>query len=169
MKTKDFAGFCEDSFQWCKQESEGATTSILDAIQNISDNAERVSSMSDDVLDALGKIKEKIENIEAENQSDRIEHLTNLLKNFSQNTKSIDDVINPIIRALQFQDRISQNMDNSCRILKAWAENKDKVSDITEFGKILLKNTTMAEERDIIRSIIPGLPEEEEKKGALLF
>ncbi len=78
--------------------------------------------------------------------------------------------VSPIIEALQFQDRISQTMDCIGRSMVKWLEFRAAVGDadsLTEeqkiaFGTMLLKLTTMKEERDVIRENIPTMPQEEE-------
>jgi hypothetical protein len=63
------------------------------------------------------------------------------------------------------------------RMIAAWAatrsslEGQEKLAaaDLLAFGKKLLECTTMAQERDLIRAAIPGLPKEEGITEATLF
>jgi hypothetical protein len=87
----------------------------------------------------------------------------------------VQSVIQPIIQALQFQDKLRQNLENAVRMLPAWMEfRKDLPMQITqeklqEFGKVLMTKTTMISERDVIRAHIDGLAPEAEIAPVIMF
>jgi len=152
--------FCDESMKWCAKESESATTRIGDIFHELMNEAKRVYKMSEHTLETLQHYKEQLAQMGddgAVKSSDLIKGLKALAKKNSE----IDSIASPIIESLQFQDRIRQNMENVVKIVKHWTECRHNGSvDMVAFGNELLKKTTMAEERDIIRRHISGLNDE---------
>ena len=94
-----------------------------------------------------------------------IQEVVNELEGLKEN-RELTGLTGPIIEALQFQDRLRQNLENVCRVVEVWREYKKKgVQDLDEgaakeFGERLLGCMTSVEERDVVRQLIPGLEEE---------
>lgn len=165
-KIVNFIEFSTESMNWCKAESEDAITNIMDIVNHLADDASRVSSVSAEALDALRSLGESIADLQ---EKDKVGDLSSILTEFKDKHDHIGDIINPIVQSLQFQDRVTQNLDNIKRMLDYWWSVRGSELSLQEFGEELLKKTTMQEERDLIRGVIDGLSEEQEQKGAILF
>ena len=89
--------------------------------------------------------------------------------------RGVDEIVSPIIEALQFQDIFRQHLENLHKSLQLWVEmridasEKGEDSHLTFFGKCLLKATTMQDEREIIRRHISGLGEEKKAEDMVFF
>ncbi|MEI6398637.1 MAG: hypothetical protein WCO71_07700, partial [Pseudomonadota bacterium] len=89
--------------------------------------------------------------------------------------RSVNDVVMPIVEALQFQDSIRQQMENLGKVMKIWIATRIEIGvnltpdQTRDFGEKLLNVTTMFGEREIIRRYIPGLPEEQEAAEVTFF
>ncbi len=76
----------------------------------------------------------------------------------NEKRKEVDDFVCPIIEALQFQDRIVQNLNNLSKMLTVWtdchqrflAEGKCQEQELVEFSNKLLACSTMHSEKEII-------------------
>jgi hypothetical protein len=175
---QDLLNFCDHSMKWCTAESEKAAAKVGDTFQSIMSDAKRVSKMSEDTLKAVGEFKANLRKM-ADDQGGKpeastlIEALTKLCKEHVE----LNDFAFPVVEALQFQDRIRQNMENLNKMLSLWTQNRSKLQSATsadsiemvEFGNQLLDRTTMAEERDIIRQMIPGVRAEQKQDEGLFF
>ena len=168
MELSDYIKFCQLSMDWCRSESEKATGTIMQVVDTLVEDAKRVSAMSDDALAALRSIKTEMEEDEGE-QRDKVRSLTKALADLRVRHAEIGDIINPIIQSLQFQDRVSQNMQNLSRMMQIWDEHRGKDVSLEEFGTQLLEATTMESERLILRGLIAGLPEEEVTESTMFF
>jgi hypothetical protein len=175
---QDLLQFCDQSMKWCTSESEKAASKVGDTFQSIMNDAKRVSKMSEDTLKAVGEFKANLRKIAQEESgkpetSALIEALTKLCKEHVE----LNDFAFPVIEALQFQDRIRQNMENMNKMLSHWTQNRSSLNsaasadcaEIIEFGNQLLDRTTMAEERDIVRQLIPGVRQEQKQDEGLFF
>lgn len=168
----DMLEFSRLSMDWCAQESEAAAIRIGGILEMLLNDAKRISSMSEEALVAVNEMKNQIQKLLSEGKTSDL--ITNLKKICSHHIE-VNAFIEPIIRTLQFQDRVTQNMQNEIRIMNEWFLMRNKVNDglseeeFTEFGKKLLKLTTMIEERDVIREVIPGLPMEEASEDVVMF
>ena len=178
-QTKDFISnfieFSDGSMKWCCNESENASSSIMSILDHLLSDAERVSKMSQDTLDAVQTLK-KIK-LEKQGQSDdnMTKDLISGLVQLTQQHQDVAELIHPIIEALQFQDRITQNMQNMVKMLGVWWasrsswENGGDKEKMSEFAHALYEKTTMVEERDLLRGMWPSLPAEPETQDAILF
>jgi len=168
----DMLEFCRLSMDWCMKESEAATIRIGGILEMLLNDAKRVSTMSEEALVAVSEMKNQIQKLISDGKTS---DLISNLKKISSHHIEVNAFVEPIIRTLQFQDRISQNMQNEVRMMNEWFLMRNKASDgmneeeFTEFGKRLLKLTTMVEERDTIREVIPGLPVEESSSDMVMF
>ncbi len=156
--------------EWCKTESEKAIDAITIIISNVFTNARQASAMSDEVLEALHKIKGKKKAGKAEeNQDHRLKQLREALIDLHGKHAELGDTINPIIESLQFQDRIAQKLDNVKKMMAVWEEHRNSATSFEEFGKLLHARATMADERQILCKFFKNLPASKEVKGSLLF
>ena len=165
------------SMEWCRQESAKSVDNITVVINQLMQDSNRITKMTDTTLQALNQIKQTVaQQKQKPADNNRVKELTTALREIRQQHAEINDFIDPIISCLQFQDRLSQNLDNICKILTTWWENRDtetwmKGSDdnIVKVGEELLKLTTMIDERNVIRRHIPMLPEEQQREEDAVF
>lgn len=170
----DMMAFTSASIQWCSEESEKAAKSVGDTIHFLMNDAKRISSMSEEALSVLKDFRAKVT---APKTSMKATDLIAALNQLAAEESDVLNLANPVIEALQFQDRVTQQMENMVSMIAAWASQRSAVAqgpvlseaDRIAFGEVLLKCTTMQGERDIIRSVIPELPEEEKAEQVKLF
>ena len=150
----DLADFCYASMNWCALESESATNQVNDIISILLDEAGRISAVSKETLSAVASMQEIINNLlNHDGDRDAANELANALKKTSDEDKEIKSFVSPIMEALQFQDRISQNMSNFSKMVRTWLEKREELEgqqefadeDKVDFGERLLQCTTMTE------------------------
>jgi hypothetical protein len=171
----DFRAFSEESMTWCAGQSQKATESISQILNVLLEDAKRISKMSETTLQAIQTMRQRISTADSKETNAIIASL----KALCQDHVEVGEFIYPIVETLQFQDRISQNMQNISRMLAAWAAERSRLKDAhgaswseeaqMRFGHALLECTTMKEERDAVRAVIRGLPEEKEQDAMQLF
>ncbi len=167
--------FSTGSMEWCGQESEEAVSSVITVMDMLMDDARRISSMSEDTLGAVREFRKKIATIQEKKNADHLDHQLNttqlLIQELSRLThehEEISELVRPIVGVLQFQDRITQNMQNLQGMIRAWQETRQQIEQSgnfdTEarnaFGLALYQHTTMEEERRPMRELFDGLPAE---------
>lgn len=169
----DLTEFSCESMRWCSGASEDATRQISAILEHLINEAKRVSTMSMAALEAVNAIRKKAA---APAGGNLASELVAALKKLSTEHTEAQAFVNPIIETLQFQDRISQMMDNLVRMIACWSNERERIAkggasslDLDRFGKALLTCTTMKEERDIVRNVIPDLPEETVADSVSMF
>jgi hypothetical protein len=171
----DLIEFSTLSMDWCSKESAKSSKQIGDIMSFVVQDAKRISSMSEDTLDIVKDAKKDIDDLVSQGKSSEL--IVNLQKLCDEQV-DIRSLIHPVVVALQFQDRICQNMDNQIKMLKLWHEKRAEVVDagelseekLQEFGKALLDCTSMHEEREIIHTHIVNLPQDSDsRKNVQLF
>ncbi len=175
--TNDLLEFSRQSLQWCLKESEKSTFRINEIINNLMSDAKRVASMSKETLDAFEKAREIIDNLVNVGDRKVANEIGLLLKGMSDKNAQIQQTVMPIIEALQFQDRITQNMDHVTEVIRMWLEMRSKVmekgsftdEDKVELGQKYCDLVTMGEERDCVVKHIPNIPEPQHDDGLSLF
>ncbi len=168
--------FTQASFSWCSKESEASTGKVTDAIDMILEKAARVSQISEESREAMQGVQKAI-NLHLGEHSNK-ESLSILIKSLNEiahEHNEMHNLIEPIIHSLEFQDRLRQNLENIWKMLPFWIEFRKHIPDeITEdelrnFGRELMKFTTMISERDVIRKFIPGLEKEAPPPDVVMF
>jgi hypothetical protein len=170
--TAAFVGFVENSTKWCADASESETQIIYSTLDTILADTKRRSSVSKHTLDVLTQVQHLLKQ-----QGGDLEAMVDQIRRLTSDQKEVMLLTNPIIEALQFQDRLRQNLENLSKVCKIWNEqqqtlNADRVikSDaLIEFGEKCLKAMTSPEERDIVRQFISGLPAEQKATDDLLL
>ncbi len=160
-----FHSFTEEMTKWGIQESEKSTQFIFQIVQNVLKKVNTVSNVSQESLNALKKLENVLTSEYVIHNKALINSVIKELSVLSQENKAFSEVIDPVVTALQFQDRLRQNLENMNKFLKAWIEERStKTSytdeDLISFGEKLLTLTTMSSERDCIRKHIKNLSEE---------
>jgi hypothetical protein len=168
---KNYVDFTRKSLKWCCDESEKEATSIFSSLSTIMEDIKRRSAMTENTLAAVEKVKATIQARKlspAANVS--ISELIVGLKNLSGDNSEIQNLTNPIVEALQFQDRLRQNLENIGKAMDYWIKNRTAEMSEVEFGEGLMKCMTSPEERTLIRDKIGGLaPEQTVTEDALFF
>lgn len=168
---EDYIAFTRQSLKWCCDESEREATSIFSSLSTIMEDIKRRSAMSENALQAMEKVRLAITQRKlSPAASSSISDLIVGLKNLSGDNSEVQNLTNPIVEALQFQDRLRQNLENIGKAMDFWVKNRDKNISETDFGEGLLKCMTSPEERSLIREKIQGLaPEQKVAEDALFF
>lgn len=169
--------FTDSTLTWCSKESEQATARVTNAIELLLKNTKRVSSISQESLDAIQGLRNAISNHFGEDKAKKVPvgQLIKSLEVLASGHNEIDAVIHPIISSLQFQDRMRQNFENMVRMLPLWLATRERAGtavsgeELERFAGELCKVTTMMAERDIIREVFPGAPEEVPVAPVLMF
>lgn len=155
--------FTKDSMSWCSGESERATMQVSKILDNIMTDSNRVSKISEDTMSAVAKFRDLIDNLDSKNRDVEMANtLVKSLKGIASQDAEVGGLIQPILEALQFQDRITQNMANMKRMIEFWLQSRQSIEkgenlSIQDFGEKLMKLTTMPDERESVRKFIDGL------------
>lgn len=165
--------FTKASLDWCAKEAESGTERVTDAIATLLKDIQRVSAMSSESLKALSSLQSVLSSIDKENYQELHKSLSTLSREHGE----IDSYIQPIMEALQFQDRFRQNLENVVHMIDVWKDYRvrpdltSRSSDdaLKDFGEALIAKTTMKRERDVIREHIPGLEGEKDVSRVTLF
>ncbi len=168
-----FRGFTEKSLVWCTKEAEQGTARVTGAIDVLLKDIDRVSAMSSESLNSLESLQKMLHAFDLKNY----QQIHKSLKTLGSQNAEIDAFIQPIIEALQFQDRFRQNLENVVKMIDVWLGQRAALQDgqaltqtqMQEFAKALMAVTTMKRERDVIREHIDGLPEEAEATRVEFF
>ncbi|WP_141733615.1 hypothetical protein [Oligoflexus tunisiensis] len=167
--------FSQKTLEWCAKESETSTARVTEAIDLLLQNTARVSQISAESLAAIQGLQKAITVRLGDRSRENFVALIKNLEALAGEHEEVQNVIQPIIQALQFQDKLRQNLENAVRMLPAWIEfRKNLPMQITpeklqEFGKVLMSKTTMISERDVIRAHIDGLALEPEVASVVMF
>lgn len=172
-----FKEFTKDSFNWCCVESEKATSRVSEILDFLVEDSDRISQMSEDTLGALDTMKEIIKSLSTDSRDiEKANDLSKALTALSTENTEVRQMLQPMLEALQFQDRITQNMDNIGKMIAVYLDTRrdllaGNVSEFDEqaFGEKLVSQTTMVEEREAIRAHISGMEAEEKGGGDVLF
>jgi hypothetical protein len=174
---KDLTDFCQKSMAVCVDEAEIATEHVGRILQELSKDAERVAWVSNEAQGMLDKLRDAYdENTEVDELTKNRRQLAESLTQIAKQNKGIGDIMFPMIEVLQFQDRIRQQCENMVKMIALWLnyriefENNERFDvGYVEFGNVLLKNTTMIDERELIRTFIEGLDKEVVAEVGLFF
>ena len=159
----------------CIRDSDDAVKSISLVIDFLLKDSSRISKMSSDTLTAIQNLEKLITEMGQKQSKELLKKLISALSGIVKEHRSVNDVIMPIVEALQFQDAIRQQMENVCKVMKIWLNHRVECGDspnpeqLRSMGEKMLTATTMIRERDIIRKNIAGLPAETEADSVMLF
>ena len=164
--------FTNSSIGWCSEKSEEAALQVIDVLNEVIEEAERIANTSEESLNDLRKVMQTAE----DNESLTMRELKQMLEGLAARDHTIQGQVYPVIQTLQFQDRLQQNIQNTAKMMDIWmhfkADHEVSAEDnLNEFGKRLMEMTTMADERKILRKHVPTLEEEDESivEGAILL
>ena len=168
-----FIEFSKKSMEWCSQESEQEVTLIHKVLTNIIYDAKRRSFLPEETIKAVQSIEEKIEKGDATAEDARIS-IKQLLDQLQKEYKEFTD---PIIMALQFQDRFRQNLENIGKMLEIWHRTRGQSfgahyttkEKLIIFGEQLAASATSPEEREVVGKHIEGVKIEKRSTDAIMF
>lgn len=185
------AEFSVASMNLCVEETTEATVSVMDILTFMISDANRISDTSADTLKAVQAFRDEFfigtssGDESSEGYSEFDEFTARLIAELGKLTnkhKNVDQMAQPIIQVLQFQDRISQNMEHIAHLLNVWWHRRqalDGVDELSadaenEFAFELLAETKMANERAIVYKHFACLQEaesqvEEAEDDVMLF
>ena len=176
---EDLLSFTTISMEWCAKESENSATKVANAVSILMEDTERVAKMSKDSISAVNDLKHSLESWvdKTQTSSSSVMALITGLKSLCSEHHELHEVISPIIEALQFQDRLRQNMENQSQMFQVWIKLRKEVMQTGQFtdemtkelGTKMLEHTTMREEREVIRKHIEGMDAEEEVDDVSFF
>jgi hypothetical protein len=158
--------YSKSMMQQCVADSDAAVSSMSSVIDLLIKDSGRISKMSADTVEALQNLQTLVAEVSNKPTAETLKKLIDALFGFVNQNRSVNEVIMPIVEALQFQDSIRQQMENMGKIMEAWAEARISLSEnpteaqITAIGTKFMTLTTMVSERDIIRKHISGLAED---------
>jgi hypothetical protein len=167
--------YSEKITERCIQDSDDAVKSISMVIDFLLKDSSRISKMSSDTINAIQNLESLITEMSQKRSKELLRKLINALSGIVKEHRSVNDVIMPIVEALQFQDAIRQQMENVCKIMQIWlrarleCEKNPTPEHLQRMGETMLKATTMIRERDIIRKHVQGLPAETAADSVMLF
>lgn len=158
--------FTASSLKWCVSESEASTAQVSDAIELLLQDTARVSQLSKQSLDAIAGLQKSLKL--PRKQGPDLAQVISSLSDLANEHEGVQDLVQPIIRSLQFQDRLRQNLENIQKMIPLWLKTRQafergqslSYNELVGFGTELMKHTTMKSERDIIRKFIAGLEPE---------
>jgi len=172
---QDLRDFTIDSMNWCSQEAESEAMKVNEIINTLVNEAGRRASMSQQALEATHSIQQRIESLRANDGKEKITVLVQILESINKEHNELGELTGPIIEALQFQDRLRQNLENMGKVLKTWLAARQSVGHELDsaaqlaYGQKLLACMTSQDERTVVRRFIAGLPVEETVADAMFF
>ncbi|MCX6127555.1 MAG: hypothetical protein NTX25_00655 [Proteobacteria bacterium] len=167
--------FSQKTLEWCSQEAEQSNSQVTSAIDLLLENATRVSQISSESLAAIQGMQTAIQVSLNDKTKLTIGSLLENLEQLAKQHKDVESVISPVIQALQFQDRLRQNLENMVKMLPIWMSFRETLPEtiaeqhLHDFAHQLMQVSTMKSERDIVRRFIAGLPAEADVTPVLLF
>ncbi|RYZ92520.1 MAG: hypothetical protein EOP06_04025 [Proteobacteria bacterium] len=154
--------YLDQLVKWATIESERTTDFIFKCIEGVTKNFLRVSQISSTSRNALSALEGSLSEVVKSTEANRarivgaVEHLSVL----SRENAELREVIDPLSGALQFQDRLRQNLENIAKVAIYWmGKRSEEPEDVTTYGLALLKCATMESERNIMANEIPTLAE----------
>jgi hypothetical protein len=159
----------------CSDDSDEAVRTISSVIDILLKDSSRISKMSADTQAAIKGLEGVISEMSHQTSGATLNKLIKALSGLVKEHRSVNDVLMPIVEALQFQDSIRQQMENLGKIMGAWLATRIELGpnisaeQLTALGDAMLKMTTMRSEREIIRMYIPGLAEEAKVDDVMMF
>ncbi len=171
--------YCTQVFQWGSEDSAASTTLIIDIINIIQDKAQNSGDFSDESKDAFSNLSEIAMGFNSPHKRESTKILVSLMKNRFDVKENIQALVQPIMMAMQFQDRIRQNMENLSKLLLIWISSRRDHDDektlsdetLTNIGTKILDCMTMTSEKDVIYTHIPQVADQgdEDEDGIDLF
>lgn len=165
-----FIEFSEKSLMICSKNSEMEVGKIYHVISDIISDAKRRSHLSQESLKKINEYKTNPGSwTEIEKQN--IKEVLSILN------KDQSEFTDPIIMALQFQDRFRQNLENIIKIVKIWYSHRSSCEEknmidkkkMISLGEKMMDAMTSSEERQVIAKHFEGVPLEEAVGEEIMF
>ncbi len=172
---RDYLEFSKESVIWMIRVSEEDIGRVSHTLNLIIDDVDRRSTISKETLSLLENVKERLDDICNQREVSAKEVLTSLTSIGQEETEVIQ-LVQPLIKALQFQDRLNHILGNYQKLSDFWLSKREKFKnselskqDIQDLGLRMFKLTSSNEERQIIRDQIPGLPDDDVDSKEIMF
>ena len=154
----DFNQFFNDSIDWCKAESEKESTAILNSIKHVMDDVSRRSKMSEAAESAFLEAESRLSEMVSSEKKVSAKEILKELSQLKSDSTEVNKLMNPVVEALQFQDRLTQSLDGIALIISEWFNYSQTHGDgpvnaeqETQFATELVKKLRNPEERKIVR------------------
>jgi hypothetical protein len=156
-------------------DSDQAVRAVSSVIEILFADSNRISKMSADTLSVMKGLESAVTNVGPEVSTGTLKTLIVTLSGIAKEHRAANEMLMPIIEALQFQDAIRQQMENLGKVMDLWLLSRQDLGTnpsaekLQAIGEQLLKLTAMQSERDIIRAHIQGLPAESKSDDLMIF
>lgn len=156
--------FCNNVLKWGTDDSASSVNLILGIVETVQTNAEKSGDISEATKEAFENLGEIAMGFNNPHKRNTTKIMISLMQNRITANENIRELVQPIMTAMQFQDRIRQNMENLSSMMVLWLKIRAELSQdnctlddqaLEDIGKRLLDNMTMTSERDIIKQHIP--------------
>ncbi|MBV1878199.1 MAG: hypothetical protein KUG79_11205 [Pseudomonadales bacterium] len=166
--------FCADVLNWNTDDAAGSVELIFEIISTVEQEiatAGLASEITDEIFFGLKDVVNCL-NIRGKQASKKIVH--SLLKNRASLDKTVRELIQPIMIAMQFQDRIRQNMENLSETMAVWQKSRLALlnnrgelpaSVRCQVGEELMEIMSMETERAVVKKHLPEAPDLQVSSG----
>ncbi len=159
----------------CVSYTESSTVEIGKALAVLLEDSDRIGAVSQESLDSIENLQEELlkdnDDQDLGSKQDKVNSALSAFRKVLSKDKSLQDLVNPILVALQFQDQLQQHLNNLSGFVNILSEVLSKKDEeliaqvyslehdtFDPLGLALYKLTTMEEERDILRKYFDGIP-----------
>ncbi len=192
--------FFKESFTNCIETSELSTVRVGASLDHLMEDSVRITSLSKEALKSIDLLKEQLENsldsgkllskdTTGEMKKGHAGYLVKALEQLSSKDQTIQELINPIVMALQYQDRLQQHFNNLLKFMVTLEQtagelNEEAIIEVYDpqnenfepLGNKMYDITTMEEEREILRNYFAEIkdrvdvqPEDDDDGGISFF
>lgn len=162
--------FCNNVLKWGSDDSASSVDLIMGIVETVQQKAENSGNFTDTTKEAFTNLGEIAMGFNTPHKRNSTKIMISLMQNRISANENIHDLVQPIMTAMQFQDRIRQNMENLSSMMVLWLSIRSELNEqscsiddqtLEDIGTRLLNNMTMASERDIIKLHIPQVADKD--------
>lgn len=162
--------FCNNVLKWGSDDSASSVELIMGIVETVQQKAEKSGDFTETTKEAFANLGEIAMGFNNPHKRNSTKIMISLMQNRISTNENIHDLVQPIMTAMQFQDRIRQNMENLSSMMVLWMSVRSELNEKTcsiddqtleDIGTRLLNNMTMASERDIIKLHIPQVADKD--------
>lgn len=162
--------FCNNVLKWGSDDSASSVELIMGIVETVQQKAEKAGDFTETTKEAFANLGEIAMGFNNPHKRNSTKIMISLMQNRISTNENIHDLVQPIMTAMQFQDRIRQNMENLSSMMVLWMSVRSELNEKTcsiddqtleDIGTRLLNNMTMASERDIVKLHIPQVADKD--------
>ncbi len=162
--------FCNNVLKWGSDDSASSVDLIMGIVETVQVKAEKAGDFTDTTKEAFANLGEIAMGFNNPHKRNSTRIMISLMQNRLSANENIHDLVQPIMTAMQFQDRIRQNMENLSSMMVLWLSIRSELDEKTcsiddqtleDIGTRLLSNMTMTSERNIIKLHIPQVADKD--------